>query len=296
MENRDLVKKLIELGTSNQKISDEEILEFINNNKETILSLEQHFLEEVFFSLGSEIENCTQYDVSYNSLLIISILFDIGVSVNTKIKGKKLLEYFFEEWEHEMSGPNYSELLEFNSNDDYIGYYHELINVLFRNHPDLDFWDKYDHDFVDESHHSNSFDDDEMDDDYENESEWDDEEKWVEIKTLRKIKKPFIENYFGSFVHQEKNDNDFNPNIIVTIVPQGFVSVVDAEIDGAKKIVLSMGIDLKPNQMIDVVVNNKVIKSVKVLSNPVTISAKEYQDKVKFKKNFIYIHPDYEEI
>ena len=300
-----IVKKLLEMSieNSNQKFSKDDIKEFFASNTKIILKIEQIQLEKLIVSLGSMIGNWSPYDVSYYSLFIISMLLYVGIDINTTIKGQKLIEYFFNKWRHEHIGPNYSDKIEFNSNDKLAGYYHELINVLFRNHPNLDFWDIYDHDYLDESNYSNSFDDDEMDDDEmdddemdddEYDSEWDDEEKWVEIKTIRKIKKPFIENYFGNFVHQEKLDYEVFPNYIVRIVPQGFVSVVDAEIEGAKKLILSMGIDLKPNQMIDVVLNNKVIKSVKVLSDPFTMKAKEYQDKVKFKKNFIYIHPDYE--
>lgn len=282
--NQEIVNQIIELGATDKVITDEVISNVVLKNKDTILNLDKLLIEKLLLTLGSNIYSGSSANQPYNSLVLIDVLLDIGIDVNSEINGMKLLEYFFNNWEHETWGPNYSDLLEFNSNDDYIGYYHELINVLFRNHPNLDFWDEYDHDFIDLN---NEIDDD--DDEEDEEEGWDDEENWNEVKKLRKIKQPFIVNYFKNFIHKEKNANDFNPNIIVTIEPQGYLSVIEVEIEKSQKIVLSMGEKLNIGQKIDVIVNNKVIYDANVVSEPKIISAKEYQDIVKSKKNIIYI-------
>jgi hypothetical protein len=291
--------KIIELGKYKEKRLDKEISEYIHANKNEISQLTTIMIKEILTKLVDEINSYGfYYQSNHNSLFTIHELLESCIDVNSKIDNAYLLEYFFNQWT--MFG--FSDIYEFSDDTD-VGYYHAFINLIFSFHPNLNFWDEYNHhsrmDYFDEDEEEDDLeDDDEEDDDFEDDDEddefdEDDEDSSYEEKSLSDIKKPFIVNYFDYFVHNPRGKFINEAGRIVSIIPQGHVSVVEVEYNNAITLALCMDYPLKINENVDFMMNGKMLKALKVHSEPVQITAYEYKKKTKNKSNIIYIHPDY---
>ena len=140
-----------------------------------------------------------------------------------------------------------------DSDSDSDSSHHDLMNIIFSYHPSLDFWD-----------------------------------------TIKDKKVPFILNYFDHFVHLEKGYLGYELNSrYVKINPQGYVTIVEIQLNQEKHYALTMGVSLSKDNRYDFLSTTKEFLDVELTSVPYQITAVEYKERIKVKKNIIFINPKY---
>lgn len=234
------------LADENDDIKEKEITQFILENKTEILKFSGILKEELLFELADSIGK--NGSIGYCIVVITKALFDIGLDVNTKIQDEYFLEYCFNSWVMYSHSTIYED-----SDYDSDSSHHDLMNIIFSHHPNLDFWDTI---------------------------------KDKKVPFIFNYFEYFVhleKGYLGSGLNSR----------YVKINPQGYVTVVEILFNQNKHYALTLGKPLSIHNQYDCMSMTKELIDVTVISMPYQITALEYKQLVKVKNNIIFLHPKY---